>query len=204
MEKVLTRNEIFALEAKAVERGDTIQNLMEKAGTAVFEEVTRLYKPCSVLIVCGSGNNGGDGFVVARLLMNAGWNVGIGLETSNYLKPSPDALHNKNLYAGQIIDFKNLNIGNYDLIVDALFGIGLKRNIEGACKDLIIKINDSNKPVVSIDIPSGIDCDTGMVLGAAIEAALTITFEYKKPAHNIESLKNYFGEVIVRKIGLSA
>lgn len=202
MEKVLTRNEIFVLEAKAVERGDTIQNLMEKAGTAVFEEITKRYKPCSVLIACGVGNNGGDGFVVARLLRNSGWNVDVGLDTSNYLKPSPAALRNKNLYAGQIIDFKNLNIGNYYLVVDALFGIGLRRDIEGICKDLILKINDSNKPVVAIDIPSGIDCDTGMVLGIAIKAALTVTFEYKKPAHNIESLKNYFGEIIVREIGL--
>jgi len=106
-------------------------------------------------------------------------------------------------WKGKVIDFEELNLERYSLIIDALFGIGLHKDPRGSYKDIISRIGVANKKIVSIDIPSGIDSDTGEILGRAIRAELTVTFEYKKPAFVLTSLQKYFGKVIVKAIGLA-
>ena len=203
MEKILTSREIFALEEKAVKSGQSIDMLMERAGNAVFEEVVQHYKPCKTLVLCGPGNNGGDGFVVARLLKDQGWKVDIALDKSANPNLSQATQLNKSRWQSKIIDFREINLDEYDLIIDALFGIGLHREVSGIYKDVITSINKGNKKVVATDIPSGIDSDTGQILGCAIKAKLTVTFEYKKPAHIMTKLDEYCGTVIVKNIGIS-
>ena len=202
MVKTLTSKEIFALEKATVESGISIELLMERAGYAVYEEIIKNYNPCKILILCGPGNNGGDGFVVARLLKNNGWKVKVALDKSLDIKSlSHAAVSNRLKWKDQILDLKNVDLNQYDLIIDALFGIGLHKEVRGIYKEIIKALHD--KAIVSIDIPSGIDSDTGEILGCAIKAVLTVTFEYKKPAFNFSHLKPYFGKIIVKSIGLA-
>ncbi|NRA73500.1 MAG: NAD(P)H-hydrate epimerase [Rickettsiales bacterium] len=201
MEKILTSKEIFALEEKAIQSGISITSLMERAGTSVYEEVIKYYKPCKILVLCGPGNNGGDGFVVARLLKNNGWKVKVASDTSIDIKKLSEASAiNRAKWQDKIIDFKDLNLDNYDLIIDALFGIGLHKEVRGIYKKIIKATN--GKKIISIDIPSGIDSDTGKILGCTIQAVLTITFEYKKPAFILPDPQRYFGKIIIKNIGL--
>jgi ADP-dependent NAD(P)H-hydrate dehydratase / NAD(P)H-hydrate epimerase len=202
MEKVLTSKQIFALEKATVEHGTSIELLMKRAGTAVFEEVIKNYKPCATLVLCGPGNNGGDGFILARLLKKNNWHVTITLdELKNISSLSEATRTNRSKWTGDVIDFKKINFSKYDLIIDALFGIGLHRNIREPYTKIIQATHD--KKIISVDIPSGIDSDTGEILGCAIKAELTVTFEYKKPAFEVAHLKKYFGKVVVKKIGLA-
>jgi len=202
MKKILTSKEIFSLEEATVKRGTSIETLMERAGIAVFEEVIKNYKPCTTLVLCGLGNNGGDGFVIARLLKERGWNIEVALDTSSVSTKllSQATSANRSKWTGKVKDFQKINLNRYDLIVDALFGIGLHKKIREPYKK-IIEITDTKK-IVAVEIPSGIDSDTGEILGCAITAELTVTFEYKKPAFTFAHLKKYFGKVVVKNIGL--
>lgn len=151
--------------------------LMERAGAAIAERVLTYLKDGkgSALVVCGGGNNGGDGFVTARRLMEAGVNAEVLLLSD---KLSPDEEHMKNLYRGEIV--YSYPQKEYSVIVDCIFGTGLKRNIEGVYAQAIKDINNSGAVVISADIPSGINGDSGKKMGCAVEADETVTIgEYK-------------------------
>ena len=174
---------------------------MQNAGMKSFYFIRKkLKKKQPIIVLCGPGNNGGDGFVIARHLKSQGYITEVyALSTKeNYQK---DALKSLKEYGE---DFKKISLFKLKknaLIVDALFGIGLNRNIKGVLKKIFYKINKSNNIVVSIDIPSGISSDTGKIMGSAIKADHTLTFHSKKIGHIIGSGKEFSGKLKVVNIG---
>ena len=152
--------------------------LMERAGEAAFELLRKHWPHArNITVVCGAGNNGGDGFVVARLARAAGVDVQL-LQLGNPEKLKGDALTAADAWraaGGEIIPFETLP-RRCDLIVDAVFGTGLEREVSGSWRTAIELINRHQAPVLAIDIPSGLNADTGVVLGVAVRARATISF----------------------------
>ena len=196
----LNSHQMHAIEDPIVRNKDTSLDLMHKAGKEVFDEIFKRLKPCKVLVICGFGNNGGDGYVVANLLHKNSWDVK--LLKLGEPKTSAAKYYAKK-YKGKIIDISNLNLEETDLIIDAIYGIGLSKEIDVTLKELIHKINNSNLKCISIDMPTGISANTGEMLGNALKATLTITFHTKKIGHLLMPGLKYSGKVIVKNIGLS-
>lgn len=183
--------------------------LMENAGRSVAEEAVKMLRGRKrVVIVCGAGNNGGDGLVAARHLLNAGITVEVYL-VGNLSKLKPDPKTNLKILTRmkqkivKIRAVKNLrNIKRNDLIIDAIFGIGLKSEVRDLYADVIQFLNQLHKPILAIDVPSGLDADTGKVLGIAIKARKTVTFvASKKGFSRVDGLK-YCGKIVVKDIGI--
>ncbi len=185
--------------------------LMENAGRAVSDVILRDHPSCKVLIFAGKGNNGGDGLVVARRLANLAYKVRVILfESPSNLKADP--LLNYNIAEKMAIPitvsaalsenaFLDLCRGS-DLIVDAIFGIGIHSSVQGIFRDAISAINRSGKPVVSIDIPSGLDSDTGRIQGVAVKATSTVTLALPKRGLFEGEGPSYAGRVEVADIGI--
>jgi len=178
-------------------------SFMQKAGKRVFEFISNNFKnKKSIIVLCGPGNNGGDGFVIARHLMNHGFPVKVYIYVSeNYYKG--DALKALKEFKGELKKIDLFKLENNALIVDALFGIGLKRSVKGILTKIFNQINKSNNYVVSVDIPSGICSNTGEILGNAIKADVTITFHRKKVGHILGLGKKFSGKLKVMDIGFS-
>ncbi len=176
--------------------------LMENAGSAVADEVARRFPDVRrVTVLCGPGNNGGDGFVAARLLRDKGYTVRLGLLGEVARLPS-DAATMAKRWDGTIEALKLDFLEGADVIVDGLFGAGLARDIEGDAASLIEAINQSAIPVIAIDVPSGIDGTTGEVRGIAIDALATVTFFRLKPGHLLYPGRAYCGDTILADIGI--
>ena len=187
------------IEEPAISSADKALLLMERAGLEVYKEIVANFAPGNVLVMCGPGNNGGDGYVVAELLLQAGWTVNL-LKIAEAKTNSAQYFAKK--YSGIVIDYKQLNLVEVDLIVDAIYGIGLDRNIDADVQKLITQVNAAHKSCVAIDMPSGIAATTGEILGEAITATLTITFHSKKLGHVLMPGLMHAGKVIVKDIGL--
>lgn len=178
--------------------------LMERAALAVFYEITARFRPgCGrILILCGAGNNGGDGFALARLLYLEGYQVEI-LFAMDEEKMTPDAKAQRmSTQKYNIPEIKELSRHSYAVIADALFGIGLTRAIEGRCAKLIKKLNQSPAYKIAVDISSGVSADTGDVPGAAFAADLTVTFGFAKIGQLLYPGAQYTGELVVTDIGI--
>ncbi len=188
--------------AELKKRGKSGADLMEEAGLSVVREITANFQGTNALILCGPGNNGGDGFVIARHLKEYGWQVEVAL-LGEIDKLQGDAYHMATLWDGQTKPFDPDLIDHQDLIVDAIFGTGLSKEISGNVKDVIEKANGADAYRVAVDIPSGIKGDTGEVLGIAFKADRTVTFCRQKPAHLLYPGKRCCGNVIVADIGIS-
>ncbi|MFA4843487.1 MAG: NAD(P)H-hydrate epimerase [Candidatus Margulisiibacteriota bacterium] len=185
--------------------------LMENAGRAVAEEAIkvirnakRISRNARVVVVCGVGNNGGDGLVAARHLLSSGYKVEVLLVGDHSrLKNDPKINYDilKRLGRGIRLnnDLKNLKTG---LIIDAIFGIGLRDEVGAPYRAVIEAINLSKLPVLSVDVPSGLDADTGEPLGLAVRAKLTVTFVANKVGFTKRAAKKYTGKVVVRDIGI--
>ena len=193
MHELLTPSEMSRADRSA---GVPLLDLMESAGRAVTDETLRRYGKRHVLVYCGPGNNGGDGFVVARQLRDAGWTVAVHF-IGDRTKLKGDAAVN----AGRWGSTEN-KLETPGLIVDALLGAGLDRDVTGEMADAIEAINTSGVPIVSIDVPSGIDGGTGQVRGVAVCANLTVTFFCKKPGHLLQPGRERCGELVVADIGI--
>ncbi len=176
---------------------------MEAAGSAAASFIIRTMEQRPAAILCGPGNNGGDGFVIARKLKEAGWPVRVGLlGARDALKG--DAALMASLFDGAIEESSPGVLDGAGVIVDALFGMGLARDLDGAAKAIVEAANAHPAPAIAIDIPSGVDADTGAVLGAAIDAAATVTFITKKPGHLLYPGRALAGAVEVADIGVEA
>ncbi|MCB1475609.1 MAG: NAD(P)H-hydrate dehydratase [Rhodobiaceae bacterium] len=186
----------------AVEKGVPSIDLMERAGAAVAEAVLGLSRAQPVSIVCGPGNNGGDGFVAARLLRDAGVAVDLYL-LGDLASLKGDARINAERYDGPVLPFSKAP-GKGGVIVDALFGAGLARDIDGATAAAVRRINSSGRPIVAVDIPSGVDGETGIERGVAVKADRTVTFFRRKPGHLLLPGRIYCGETTLADIGIPA
>jgi NAD(P)H-hydrate epimerase len=215
MMKVATAEQMQELDRKAIEtyRIPGIV-LMENAGRGATEAIAEAFpdfQKMKIAIIAGKGNNGGDGFVVARYLLNSGVNGKV------YLLADPKALRgeaetNSQIFQrmkGEVIsvpsskDYQKVKkeLERFDLLIDAIFGTGLDAEVRGYYREVIDHLNTLQKPIVAIDIPSGLDANSGKPLGTAIRASLTVTFGLPKIGHLIPPGPDYVGEVKVIDIG---
>src|SRR5436190_3746087 len=175
--------------------------LMEKAGRAVADAVARRWPRQELLVLCGPGNNGGDGFVAARVLTERGWPVRVALlGAREALKDDAAAMAAR--WTGPVEAVAPEIIGEAGLVIDALFGAGLARPIDGVAREVIAALDAAGVPVVAVDVPSGVDGASGAVLGIAPQAALTVTFFRRKPGHLLLPGRGHCGETVVAPIGI--
>ena len=209
-----SRAGLMEVDRRAVEDfGIEVPVLMENAGRQVAE-VTRSYmmEGSAVLILAGAGNNGGDGLVAARHLANRGHRVQI-LLTADEHKFSGAAQRQLHIARKMEIPvailpgqkdaltrwLENSDVG--DAVVDAMFGTGLNRPLDGPVKDWIMQLNQANRRVIGVDIPSGLDCDTGQALGIAVQAAHTVSFCGMKIGFETADAIGYLGQISIGDIG---
>jgi ADP-dependent NAD(P)H-hydrate dehydratase / NAD(P)H-hydrate epimerase len=202
MLELLTAEEMAKADRLTIEGGVKGATLMENAGRAVAEEVSRRFPDAAtVAVLCGPGNNGGDGFVAARHLKERGYKVRLGFG-GDPARPPPDAAAMAKSWDDAREKLVPDLLAGAEVVVDALFGAGLARPIEGELAALIDHVNASGLPVVAVDVPSGIDGTTGEVRGTAITAAATVTFFRLKPGHLLLPGRTHCGEVSVADIGI--
>jgi NAD(P)H-hydrate epimerase len=195
---LLDSREMAEADRLTVESGTSVSRLMENAGRGVAQEIMRRWPARRVAVLCGPGNNGGDGFVAARVLADAGWNVTVALlGTLAQLKGA--AREHAERWRENIEPLTPAAIDSAELIVDALFGAGLSRPLEGAARETLAAAA-LRAPIVAVDIPSGIFGDTGENFGG-VASVLTVTFFRKKPGHVLQPGRDLCGELVVTDIG---
>ena len=215
--RVMTRDEVRGFDAHAIDvLGIPGAVLMENAGKNCAEVILGRLKEAAggeVCVFCGTGNNGGDGYVIARHLVNAGvmtrivicgdaekvcGDAKIHLETAQNMAIPLEYLDADSIDAEQVSDLA----GQSDVVVDAIFGTGLKGQLRDQYIELINEINSLCRDVVAVDIPSGLDCDTGEPLPVAIIASATVTFVAVKKGFTYAHSTAYTGDVYVSSIGI--
>jgi NAD(P)H-hydrate epimerase len=179
--------------------GISASGLMENAGNGVAEQVVRRWSPRPVTVLCGPGNNGGDGFVAAKRLADAGWKVRVALLGSRDSLKDPARFH-AGRWSGAVEPLTPLAIDGAGLIVDAVFGAGLSRPLGGEAKETLAAASAQRIPIVAVDIPSGVNGDTGENLGG-VPSVLTVTCFRKKPGHLLFPGRALCGELVVTDIG---
>jgi len=214
--RTITSAQVKKIDLKAQQRyGLSVFMLMENAGRSVAGEaesfIRNQKRPIKTAVICGKGNNGGDGLVAGRHLLAEGIRLdlflagepsdlkgaaGQNLEILLKLKQRVTPVNQNN-----IARIKN-KIARYDLIIDALFGVGLKGEVRGIYRDLINSINASGAYVISVDVPSGLDADKGRVLGTAVKAERTVTFVAAKPGMFLGKGRKLCGEIRVKNLGI--
>jgi len=195
--RILTVAETAAADRAAMTAGTPGLALMERAGAAVADVICARLPPQPVVVLCGPGNNGGDGYVIARLLRQRGWPVAV-----RALAPpqAADAVEAAGAW-GQDLEGADVPLADR-LVVDAMFGAGLSRPLSGEAAALALKAAENPARVVAVDIPSGLPGDGAKPKGACVAAGLTVTFHTRKPAHVLEPGASRCGEVVVADIGL--
>lgn len=180
--------------------------LMERAALVTVEELQKRRGniPCRVMVISGSGNNGGDGLAIGRLLILQGYEVTFVLLADEDKCTAETTRQIDILREYQARIFSTIQDGEYDIVIDAILGIGLSRPVEGICADAVAWINVSGAYVCSVDIPSGIRTDTGEVMGCAVCADLTVTYGFRKIGHLLYPAAEYTGELVCRDMGIDA
>lgn len=198
---LLTTAQMTAADNITIGRGTDGYTLMLRAGMAVVSAIEERFAKGNVVVLAGPGNNGGDGFVVAQALFEKGWPVRVGLlGESEALKG--DAARAAAAYKGELHPLHPFLLNEQPLVVDALFGAGLSRPIEGIAAEVLEKIRRNRLQSIAVDIPSGIDGNTGQVLGTVAPAVLTVTFHRKKRGHVLQPGAGYCGDIVVADIGI--
>ncbi len=191
---LLTPAEMARADAAAVAAGHSVATLMDAAGTAIANAIRRRVPPCRVLVLCGPGNNGGDGYVAARYLAQIGWPVAVAA-----LAPARgDAAMAAAGWRGPVVPFSTAEAARADLVIDAVFGAGLQRDIAPEISDVLA----AARRIVAVDVPSGLDGGTGGLRGVVAPAVLTVTFFRKKPGHLLLPGRTLCGEIVLADIGL--
>lgn len=194
---------MYAADKETIAKIMPENDLVENAGFSAACQIAKRYGKQPILVACGAGNNGADGFVAARVLSNRGYSVKVAFAGQK------DKMSSACRFAAERFDgivtplSADCLRGFKGVVVDALFGIGLSRPIEGEPAAFIAALNASSLPVVSLDIPSGVFADTGAVSSAAVKADLTVTFCRPKPAHFLYPAKEYVGDLTVCPIGIT-
>lgn len=202
---LLSAAEMRAAEAEAVARGASSLDLMRRAGEGVAAQILWRWTKRRVAVMCGPGANGGDGFVAAKALADFGWSVRLFAmrERGEYRGDTFAAAH---LWDGPIETYTDV-LRDAELIVDALFGTGLSRALEGEAAEIVAALNAAARaneaPVVAVDLPSGVDADTGAVRGACVAADVTVTFAARKPGHLLYPGRAQAGAVDIVDIGVT-
>ena len=200
MNELLSTSEMAEVDRLTIAGGVAGITLMENAGRAVADTVVALGVR-RVLVVAGPGNNGGDGFVAARLLAERGHEVRVAF-AGDRARLKGDAALAAGRWSGKTVAADPAAVGDCDIIIDALFGAGLERDVEGLPRAMIEAINAAGVPVIAIDLPSGINGNTGAVMGAAVRATQTATFFRRKPGHLLLPGRLHCGPVTVADIGI--
>ncbi len=197
-DELLTPVEMAHADALAPGLGVSGAALMEAAGSAVARAVRARFRPCRTLVLCGPGNNGGDGYVIARLLGRQGWPVSVAALARP--RAGSDAEAASAAYRGLTAELTPEASGRAELVIDAVFGAGLARDVEGRVADTL----RAARRIVAVDVPSGLDGATGAVRGFAPQAALTVSFFRLKPGHLLLPGRLLCGEIALADIGLPA
>ncbi|MBP7338557.1 NAD(P)H-hydrate dehydratase [Niveispirillum sp.] len=202
-DEILTVSQMYAADRAAMAGGISGQSLMERAGMVVAREVMRLSggHPLPVAVLCGPGNNGGDGFVAARHLAAAGWPVRVRL-LGDPAGLRGDAAWAAGTWRGPVGPASPDLLSGAPLVVDALFGAGLNRPLQGAALALVQAMNGDGRRILSVDVPSGVSGDDGAVLGAAPVADVTVSFFRAKPAHFLYPARGHCGRLVIADIGI--
>jgi hydroxyethylthiazole kinase-like uncharacterized protein yjeF len=194
---ILTADEMRAAEAGAIAAGVPVETLMERAGTAAAEAIWRHAGPLPTLVLCGPGNNGGDGYVIARALRERGMKVRVAALGG----PQGAAASAARAAWGEAIE----DIGENrpaPLLVDALFGTGLKRGLDGHAASELMRLAAGARVRVAVDLPSGASTDDGQLLSQVPDYDLTITFQTLKPSHLLQPAARHMGQVAICDIGV--
>lgn len=209
----LTREQVRAIDRYAIEQlGVSGVVLMENAGRNAADAIEGYLQATGlrrVAVVAGAGNNGGDGYVIARHLANRGWDVATFLVAPEG-KITGDAKINLDILRQLKHDVrcvKNVGalaqrLGGYDLVVDAVGGTGIRGALREDLAMAVEQINVAGKPVIAVDIPTGLDCDTGEAPGPCVRAVMTVTFVARKKGFDTPASEAYTGEVRVADIGI--
>jgi hydroxyethylthiazole kinase-like uncharacterized protein yjeF len=200
--QILTVAQAGAADRAALASGTPLSVLMQRAGEAVAAGVMARWTPRPVLVLCGPGDNGGDGFVAAAKLASAGWPVRVAalVEVAQMKGAAAEAAAR---WSGPLEAVSPACVAGAGLVIDALFGAGLSRPLAPEAAETLRAGLATGAVLVAVDLPSGLNGDTGAPMGFAPQAALTVTFHRKKPAHVLEAGRSLCGEVVVADIGLA-
>lgn len=198
---VSSAKNVKEIEDSAARQGMSYYAMMENAGQVTADEICKRVevKNKKIYVLCGGGNNGGDGYVAARILNQKGAEciaVPFGEPQTEISQKA------RNSYCGKILKKEEIDLNDAHIIIDALFGTGLKRRLEGECLELVDKINSSSAYTVSVDIPSGVFADSGEET-PCVKADLTVTFIAFKTCHIIFPAREYCGEIVINDIGIT-
>ncbi len=201
MRQVLSVEQMYGADRAAMTYGVSGERLMEAAGAAVANAIVERFGLQPTAVLCGPGNNGGDGFVIARHLRKAGAVVRLAL-LGEKAKLRGDAATMAKRWRGRVAPLDEAVLDGAALVVDALFGAGLSRNISGAPRATLWAAQGRGLPIIAVDMPSGVQGDSGQILGHALQAAMTVTFFRPKTGHFLYPGRGLCGDLRVADIGI--
>jgi hydroxyethylthiazole kinase-like uncharacterized protein yjeF len=200
MRPILTAEAMVSAEQAAIKAGTSVEQLMERAGAALAEAAYRFAGPLPALVLCGPGNNGGDGYVAARHLAERGLDVRV----AALAEPKSEAGKWARSQWTGVVEPLSQDTGSAPLVIDALFGTGLKRGLDDQVSLLLSELAHEAVVAIACDLPSGVETDTGAALSPVHDFDLTVTFGALKPAHRLHPAMHKCGRVVLADIGIGA
>ena len=200
MNKIYSIEEIKKIEQHEFKRLKDSFILMNRAGTNCAKKIHKLHTKKKIIVLSGPGNNGGDGLVISQVLKKLNRNINLYCLRHNFYKGDAKKAYTMNNLVKN--DFDEFKINNKSIIIDCLFGIGLSRKISGIYKKIIKQINSSKQKIISIDISSGINGNTGKIMGSAIKSDRTFALHAQKIGQIKNPGKSYSGRINVIDIGI--